>query len=352
MPNYVKNGGVWREAKPYVKTNAVWKEVQEEYIKSSGVWKSVFKSLGPYLFVNNPTTRKTARWNPADFSVLKTSNAANLPAYSIIVGADNYIYTNEANLMTSECAIGKYDPISLIRVGSYTSSDLFTSICYGADGYLYSNGADTIKKINPSNMSVVNTLNVSNLPYFISAGNINIIYASDGYLYILRGNSVYKINTTTLTIVDQYTTDINMLVLIYDSGYLYIGGNSASTSDLSSFLKLNASTMSKVVRKDNIAYNDVYTGLIGEDGYLYFSVKRESTHSRYGIVKMDSSFTEISRTPDNGDKVLSMAYGKDSVLYYTTYNNDITARNPSDLAGLPLRSASTTSDALIAYVDR
>ena len=52
MSIYVKNGGVWKPARPSIKDGGVWKTVQKAFVKNAGVWKQFFSNFGNKVTCN------------------------------------------------------------------------------------------------------------------------------------------------------------------------------------------------------------------------------------------------------------------------------------------------------------
>lgn len=51
----VRDGGVWKEAEPWVRDGGVWKPVQKGFVRDGGVWKEFYTATQPIEFIDHQT---------------------------------------------------------------------------------------------------------------------------------------------------------------------------------------------------------------------------------------------------------------------------------------------------------
>jgi hypothetical protein len=110
MPKtYVKQSGVWKDAKIFVKQSGVWKTVQNGYVKQAGVWKTFFINRFP-ITITIPAS--TANY---------TLNTAKVPGY--VAGLTDLVVNINSGVVVYSNSVGS--PAFFVD-SSWASGDTIT----------------------------------------------------------------------------------------------------------------------------------------------------------------------------------------------------------------------------------
>lgn len=114
----VRDGGVWKNASPYVKDGGVWKPAKEVWVKEAGDWKKVWQNFTPALTANMTvgvqvtSTLVLKGYNPSIGLGSMSSNVISVPGKTFTVG-----------LFASQRISGEAPFFSLTVLGTLTQAD-------------------------------------------------------------------------------------------------------------------------------------------------------------------------------------------------------------------------------------
>lgn len=338
MPVFIKNSGSWQNIVPQIKDGGTWKTPSQMYIKDNGVWKPLFSDddgggslSGPYLYVGSGTGSSTElhQIDTSDMSFVNSitsyeneilkidSSSSNIytgdgygnidkidasnmtiadshagsgdAAWAISYGNDGYIYE-----ITNNGAINKIDPSNMSQVNTYSTGTTGRSIVYGGDGYVYAgNSGGDIYKLDPSDMSLVTSASVA-------SGSINdIIYAVDVHGYLIACNSEYpgtvdKIDPADLSVVGAYTGFGDYVwEVVHSDGFIYAAGYQSDGVH-----KIDISDMSgsgTYTGHGTSSFSSITAITIDSSGYFYSGGDDEEVHKvDKNTMSFDSKYTATS----------------------------------------------------------
>lgn len=230
-------------------------------------------------------------------------------------GTDGYLYAADGSYAL------QIDPETLsIVTQNNLSGGEYSSICWGLDDYLYYGGEfNVVSKVDPTDMSVVNDLNVGGTIF-------DMFYMPEGHLYAADrgGVSVYKIDTSTMSQVDALTTGISCSYIYAltggADGYLYVGGHDSTVVD-----QIDPATMSITNTCDIGSGSRIFGIDYGNDGYLY--VLTETSPA----AKVDPSTMTVVNTYTTSDDGHDIDYGADGYLYLGYRVDKLDKIDPNDM---------------------